>query len=1021
LKDSVVNVTGVAKGTTSFTIYDGGKDSSQNKESSQVVSVTVGQIESNIRAAHYQAGEDKFLTSKEITPDGGVIEGAKDSPIKDVKVFFPAGAVPVNTNYTLAYNDGIMNPVYDKPSGITIDLYPTNIDQRGVAIRSDGSNARIFELPIEITIPYAASDNSDFVIPYYINSNGDLQLVDIKEINPQTKTITFLTFHCSLFSWFIPTAYTNEDHFFTSYRPQADGFQIGNNGSVISSGGECLGMTSFSLWYYIYVKNRSLGGDFYPRFMDSLAQDSKGKALTGQDIIATRSFISIDQNFLNGYYENLINKYTKSDEYTIKIITRSIKETGNPVMIHLESPQTQSAHAVLCYGFTELGAGDYVLSIYDPNYPGDGTKEIKYNSTTKKIDTYSGFSVFYYSGGGSLIVTEDFENILDDAVHNFNKSNLASIEITSHTNGQNVSDETVQISGVIESSQVLVEKLYVSVNKANLFSTSVGADGKFKLDIKLQNGVNILNFVCTGRIFNGSLVQIISNMDKIDFSINRISNNENNKLSTLSGTVQNAASLGKLSDVKVSVFKDNSLIKQTTTDSNGIYSLNIPAGSGYYVTFEKTGYISTKYDNVEVPEYMTTYLEAVLQVSNDNAGRGDVEGIIKSALERDKGVADLTLNFRQGINVKTGNVIATTKTGINGSYTVTNLEAGNYTVEISGNGYQTNYFTAVCLGGKKNSGQNGTVTPILSAGETRIVLTWGASPNDLDSHLVGPASSGNFHIYYSNKTYANNNIKYSDLDLDDVTSYGPETTTIYHQTEGTYRFYIHDLSNCQLSNSNALANSGAQVKVYRGDKVLTFNVPTNLSGTLWTLFELNGDTIKPINTMSYHYEPEYVGTGQSLPPTPTPTPTTTPAGNDYPVVYRDATCADCLAVCCASDRWGFCIKNGTSYVAWRMNRDGGEGSFSNTMRNGHWGNADNWDQNAAQLGITVNNIPVQGAVAQWNKDEIDVQHLKDYGHVAYVESVNSNGTVNISEYNYNRCGYGERSNVSAPRYIHINH
>jgi len=41
LKDSVVNVTGVAKGTTSFTIYDGGKDSSQNKESSQVVNIII--------------------------------------------------------------------------------------------------------------------------------------------------------------------------------------------------------------------------------------------------------------------------------------------------------------------------------------------------------------------------------------------------------------------------------------------------------------------------------------------------------------------------------------------------------------------------------------------------------------------------------------------------------------------------------------------------------------------------------------------------------------------------------------------------------------------------------------------------------------------------------------------------------------------------------------------------------------------------------------------------------------------
>jgi len=571
------------------------------------------------------------------------------------------------------------------------------------------------------------------------------------------------------------------------------------------------------------------------------------------------------------------------------------------------------------------------------------------------------------------------------------------------------------------------EKTYNFINKYNKFLKGLA---KFvKVIDKIGQASEIIPFCLQKLILIGPscgyipLGYIYPYVNVIPYSYNINLNNGiiNNEIildttPQLSGIVQNAASLGRLSDVKVSVFKDNSLIKQTTTDSDGIYSLNIPAGSGYYVTFEKTGYVSTKYENVEVPEDMTTYLEAVLQVSNDYAGRGDVEGVINSALEKDKGVADLTLNFRQGINVKTGNIIATAKTGSNGSYTVTNLESGNYTVEISGTGYQTNYFTVVCLGGKKNSGQNGTVTPILSAGETRIVLTWGASPNDLDSHLVGPASSGSFHTYFSKETYTSNNIKYADLDLDDTSSYGPETTTIYHQTDGTYRFYVHDYSNSESSNSNALSNSGAQVKVYRGDKVLTFNVPTNLRGTLWTVFELNGDTIKPINTMSYQSNEANIGTGQSTPTTPT-NPTTV---NDYPTEYRDATCADCLAVCCASDRWGFCIKNGTSYVAWRMNRDGGEGSFSNTMRNGHWGNADNWDQNAAQLGMTVNNIPVRGAVAQWNKDEIDVQHLKDYGHVAYVESVNSNGTINISEYNYNRCGYGERSNVSAPRYIHIN-
>jgi len=56
--------------------------------------------------------------------------------------------------------------------------------------------------------------------------------------------------------------------------------------------------------------------------------------------------------------------------------------------------------------------------------------------------------------------------------------------------------------------------------------------------------------------------------------------------------------------------------------------------------------------------------------------------------------------------------------------------------------------------------------------------------------------------------------------------------------------------------STALSNSGAQLRVYRGsDLVATFNVPSNQGGTLWTVFETDGDTITPINLMSYESEP----------------------------------------------------------------------------------------------------------------------------------------------------------------------
>jgi len=72
LKDSVVNVTGVAKGTTSFTIYDGGRDSSQDKESLQVVSVTVNGVDNAIRSKDSDndgTPDSVEMYSREVYPD----------------------------------------------------------------------------------------------------------------------------------------------------------------------------------------------------------------------------------------------------------------------------------------------------------------------------------------------------------------------------------------------------------------------------------------------------------------------------------------------------------------------------------------------------------------------------------------------------------------------------------------------------------------------------------------------------------------------------------------------------------------------------------------------------------------------------------------------------------------------------------------------------------------------------------------------------------------------------------------
>lgn len=82
-----------------------------------------------------------------------------------------------------------------------------------------------------------------------------------------------------------------------------------------------------------------------------------------------------------------------------------------------------------------------------------------------------------------------------------------------------------------------------------------------------------------------------------------------------------------------------------------------------------------------------------------------------------------------------------------------------------------------------------------------------------------------------------------------------------------------------------------------------------------------------------------------------------------------------------------------------------------------WGNANNWASAAAAAGYTVNNTPEAGAILQSSEGP--------FGHVAYVESVNDDGSITVSEMNYNGGPFNvsERtisaSEVGSYNFIHV--
>ncbi|UUZ91154.1 fibronectin type III domain-containing protein [Paenibacillus sp. P25] len=216
-------------------------------------------------------------------------------------------------------------------------------------------------------------------------------------------------------------------------------------------------------------------------------------------------------------------------------------------------------------------------------------------------------------------------------------------------------------------------------------------------------------------------------------------------------------------------------------------------------------------------------------------------------------VSGMTIRFRDRAGGTVGPVLATVVTDANGRYKVT-LPPGLYTGELVADGFIPGYVVGQASLNWYYTDENATAIRIPGENETRIVLVWGEVPRDLDSHLVGPTpdAASHFHTWYGGKIYSYNNVVFDDLDHDDVTAYGPETTTIRQNVYGTYRFYVHN-----YSGENSLRTSQAEVKVYRGNNpepVESYQVPTG-TGTerYWAVFDMNisesGITFTDINQL----------------------------------------------------------------------------------------------------------------------------------------------------------------------------
>lgn len=110
------------------------------------------------------------------------------------------------------------------------------------------------------------------------------------------------------------------------------------------------------------------------------------------------------------------------------------------------------------------------------------------------------------------------------------------------------------------------------------------------------------------------------------------------------------------------------------------------------------------------------------------------------------------------------------------------------------------------------------------------------------------------------------------------------------------------------------------------------------------------------------------------------------------------------------DPWNFFNRECTSFVAWRLNQSFGfPAAFNNNLNGERFGSAYEWYKTASKLGM-LDASPSPRDVVWFNANTAGAGNS---GHVAWVQSVNTDGSITIEDYNWLNNGL-YRKNIVIP-------
>lgn len=366
------------------------------------------------------------------SPAGGTITVTDPtSPIVGATVTVPPGAIASgNVHISITHQDNAPGPLL--PESVAAGAI---VVSKTIVLTKDRPGT--FDQPITITVPYESSKLDPEDVPsvlYWDESTSRYSAVTVTDFDQASGKVTFQTSHFSLFQAAaikglgqqvrLSLIQTTVD---TNFRPSPDGFSRGNFTSYSAPGANCMGMSSYSDWFFERAKDRLNGGKglFQEYSVNVPAEDT-----IAQELIV-RAHAAASQGWANILF---VDKFLLGQFKTGTSLIQNMKLTMQPQIFLLLGRlpgATKWAHALVSYAYS---SGKF--SLYDPNHPGDPTIGVFFDQTGFTGFTQNGLfqsepEGFAYDSVSSIYSPQDMQDLFDGAKTKWPEGEYGKITVTS--------------------------------------------------------------------------------------------------------------------------------------------------------------------------------------------------------------------------------------------------------------------------------------------------------------------------------------------------------------------------------------------------------------------------------------------------------------------------------------------------------------------------------------------------------------------------------------------------------------